>query len=59
VQHIFSKILDGIEEKREQALDWLCDYGDVLLDDVNDEADALAAALRTLAANRVVDMEKL
>jgi hypothetical protein len=52
-------VLDGIEEKREQAVDWLCDYGDQLVDDVMDKSDALLAALRTLAANRVADMEDL
>lgn len=38
-------------------MDWLCDYGDQLVDEVQDKADALLAALRTLAANRVADME--
>jgi hypothetical protein len=28
VKVIFKKILDGIEEKREEALAWLCDFGD-------------------------------
>jgi len=59
VEVIFKKVLDGIEEKREQAVDWLCDYGDQLVDDVIDKSDGLLAALRTLAANRVADMEDL
>jgi hypothetical protein len=59
VNKIFTKVLDGVEEKREQAVDWLCDYGDSLVEDTEDKSDALLAALRTLAANRVEEMEDL
>jgi len=57
VKQIFKKILDGIEAKREEALEWLCDFGDDLVDDAQDKADHLKASLQTLAENAVSDME--
>ena len=54
---IFKKILDGIEEKREEALEWLCDFGDNAIGEVLDKSDTLAEALQNLADNLVSDME--
>ena len=59
VKQIFKKILDGIETKREEALEWLCDFGDDLVDDAHDHADHLKANLQTLAENAVADVEAL
>ena len=59
VQHIFDKILDGIEEKREEALQWLCEFGDELIDHAHDKADYLTGNLQTFADNKVGDMKKL
>jgi ferritin-like metal-binding protein YciE len=41
VEQIFDKILDGVETKREEALEWLIELGDELIDDVHDKADSL------------------
>ena len=57
VNLIFKKILDGIEEKREEALEWLCDFGDNAIGEVLDKSDTLADALQNLADNLVSDME--
>ena len=59
MQHIFKKILDGVETKREEALEWLCDVGDELIDEVHDKADTLVRSLATLAENRSNDMHSL
>jgi ferritin-like metal-binding protein YciE len=45
VDQIFDKILDGIETKREEALEWLIELGDELIDDVHDKADTLVKSL--------------
>ena len=59
VEHIFKKILDGVETKREEALEWLCDVGDELIDMVHDKADTLVRSLTTLAENRSDEMHSL
>ena len=59
VDHIFEKILDGVEEKREEALEWLLEFGDELIDKVHDKADTLLNNLQTLADNRVDEMGTL
>jgi acyl-CoA reductase-like NAD-dependent aldehyde dehydrogenase len=57
VAHIFKQIRDGVEEKREEALQWLADYGDTLVRGVQDKADGLLTTLQTLAGNSVGDTE--
>ena len=59
VEQIFDKILDGVETKREEALEWLIELGDELIDEVHDKADSLVKSLATLADNRVDDMHAL
>ena len=59
IMHVFKKILDGIEEKREESLLWLCDFGDEIIDSVHDKAVILERHLETFAENKVSDMEKL
>lgn len=59
VEHIFEKILDGVETKREEALEWLLELGDELIDAVHDKSDSLLNNLQTLADNRVDEMGKL
>ena len=56
VDHVFSKILDGIEEKREEALQWLCEFGDDLLEHAHDKAHYLKNNLQTVADNKVSAM---
>ena len=45
VEQIFDKILDGVETKREEALEWLIELGDELIDDVHDTSDSLVKSL--------------
>ena len=45
VEQIFDKILDGVETKREEALEWLIELGDELIDDVLDTSDSLVRSL--------------
>ena len=57
VAQIFKKILDGVEDKREEAVLWLRDYGTTLVEGVQDRADGLLATLQTAAGTLVGDME--
>lgn len=59
VGHIFEKILDGVELKREEALEWLIQLGDDLIDGVHDKADGLVRNMQALADNRVDEMNHL
>ena len=43
--HIFKQIRRGVEEKREEALQWLADYGNTLVQGVQDKADGLLTTL--------------
>ena len=53
IRQVFDKILDGIELKREEALQWLSDFGDDIIDHVHDKADNLVGNLQTFADNKV------
>ena len=59
VDHIFTKILDGVEEKREEALQWLIEFGDEIIDRVHDKADYLIGNLQTFADNKVAELQKI
>ena len=59
VTKIFKKILDGIEEKREETLAWLQEAGDELILSINERAGGLTESLQTLADNQLDGLDNL